>query len=317
MIHPRYSVFLFSAALLLASAACVEYPHDGSDHPTDTDKTLPPFEDFVSPAVPVSRSVIEQEDGYSVEEVRFNSVTVRYWRPDGPGPHPAILMLPGIWGDRYLEDFAETFVKKGFVCLLFPSHRYLEQIRRVSPMKMESLADLIQKQVEESNRLYDWLSTEPEVDPDRSGILGMSIGAILASLLTESNPNVHAAAYVLGGGNLPDIMSSPQGYVKRRVRERIMAENGLSAEEFRRSSEKLLKKVDPLTYAGRLDARRIIMVNGRFDHVIPYQDAEALWSALGKPDWLVIPSGHYTASMFLGYIRKRVTEHFLEQLNPG
>jgi dienelactone hydrolase len=310
-------MFFVSAVLLVNSAACVEYPHDAAVHPADGDKTLPPFEDTVAPAVPVSRSVVEREDGFRVEAVRFDSLSVRVWHPDGPGPHPAILMLPAIWGDRYLESFAETLVRKGFVCLQFPSRRYLERIRRISPMNLESLADLLKRQVEEANRLYDWLSAEPDVDPGRTGILGMSMGAILASLLTESNPRVHAAAYVLGGGNLPDIMSSPRGYVKRRVRERIMSENGMSAEDFRRSSEKLLKTVDPLTYAGRLDARRIFMVNGRFDSVIPYQDAEALWTALGKPDWLVIPSGHYSASMFLGYIRKRVTEHFLEQLHPG
>jgi dipeptidyl aminopeptidase/acylaminoacyl peptidase len=179
------------------------------------------------------------------------------------------------------------------------------------------LADTIKLQVTEAKQLLHWLSAQPSVDPDRIGILGMSIGAIIASLLAESDDHIQAAAYILGGGNLSEIMASPQGYVKRRVREKIMTQNGMTPEEFQKAAAETLKPVDPLTFAGRLEPERIFMVNGRFDDVIPYKNAKELWNALGQPDWLVIPTGHYTASFFMPYIRHRISEHFIQHLLPS
>jgi fermentation-respiration switch protein FrsA (DUF1100 family) len=136
----------------------------------------------------------------------------------------------------------------------------------------------------------------------------------VGSLLTESNDQITAAAYLLGGGNLPEILAAPQGYVKGRIRSRIMLHNGWSTEEFKKEAVTALKSVDPLTYAGRLDAKRILMVNGRFDQVIPYPNARELWEALGEPVWIVLPVGHYTASFFNRYVRYRVAGHFMAEL---
>jgi dienelactone hydrolase len=259
------------------------------------------------------RVIFQQEEHYKVEEVDLGSLNVRYWKPEGEGPFPAILLLPGIWGDRIMAGFAEALVAKGFVCLQLNSQRYLAGLRTAAA-RLDTLAELIRLQVGEGAQLVDWLSRQPSVDPKRIGLLGISLGAIVGSLLTESNDQITAAAYLLGGGNLPEILAAPQGYVKGRIRSRIMLHNGWTTEEFKKEAVTALKSVDPLTYAGRLDAKRILMVNGRFDQVIPYPNARELWEALGEPVWIVLPAGHYTASFFDRYIRYRVAGHFTAQL---
>lgn len=301
--------------LLLSAAACIEYPNR---HRETAGMRTRPILSLQNPGPDyqvIQKTVFHRDDGYIVEEVHLGAMTVRVWQPEGDGPFPAILLLPGIWGDRIISGFAQELVAKGFVCLQFSSQRYLTGLRSAAA-RLDTLAALIQQQVVEAAQLVDWLSRQPSVDPKRIGLLGISLGAIVGTLLTEANQEITAAAYLLGGGNLPEIMISPQGYVKGRIRDRIMLENGWNAEEFKRQAVSALKPVDPLTYAGRLDAARILMVNGRFDKVIPYPNAKELWEALGQPDWIVLPAGHYTASFFDRYIRYRVAQHFLKQLVP-
>lgn len=301
--------------LLFSAAACIEYPNR---HRETSGMRTRPILSLQNPGPEyqvIQKTVFHRDDGYIVEEVHLGAMTVRVWQPEGDGPFPAILLLPGIWGDRIISGFAQELVAKGFVCLQFSSQRYLTGLRSAAA-RLDTLAALIQQQVVEAAQLVDWLSRQPSVDPKRIGLLGISLGAIVGTLLTEADQEITAAAYLLGGGNLPEIMISPQGYVKGRIRDRIMVENGWNAEEFKRQAVSALKPVDPLTYAGRLDAARILMVNGRFDKVIPYPNAKELWEALGQPDWIVLPAGHYTASFFDRYIRYRAAQHFLKQLAP-
>jgi pimeloyl-ACP methyl ester carboxylesterase len=303
----------FIVFLIFSTVGCTEHTYD--PHTDQNPKTEPSSLtiDHAPPLNLITRSVVGREKNFLIEQIQFGSFSARYWHPDGEGFHPAILLLPAIWGDGYMDRLAQDLTERGFACLQFPSHRYLDQLRGLSRMKMDSLAETLRQQVAEAGQVLHWLSTQPGVDPERIGILGTSIGAIIASLLTEADGRIQAAAYLLGGGNLPEIMVAPQGYVKKRVRERIMSENGLTEDEFKKSAVQSLQRVDPLTYAGRLDAGRILMVNGRFDQVIPYDNARELWDALGQPDWVILPAGHYTASFFFRYIRHRVTKHFIEQ----
>ena len=304
----------FLLLIIFVMTACVEYPYDPETAQNIPARAEPLLIDNIPPIPVIARSELEQERTYRLEEIRFPSFSVAYWQPAGAGPHPAILLLPAIWGDRYMNRFARDLVEKGFICVQLPSHRYLDRVRQLHEIELSSLAETIRQQVMETEQLLGWLSTQPSVDPNRIGILGASIGAIIASLLTESDNRIQASAYLLGGGNLSEVMAAPQGYVKKRVRQRIMSQNGMTDEEFQKEAALTLKAVDPLTYAGRLDPSRIFMVNGRFDEVIPYKNAKEFWNALGRPDWLVIPAGHYTASFFLRYIRYRVSQHFIQQL---
>jgi len=309
----RLNQALAFSLLFLSMTACMEYPNRHGAPSVVRTKPILALQDPAPPYEVIQRTTFHQADGHTVEEIYLGSITVRYWQPQGSGPFPAILLLPGIWGDRIISGFAQELVEKGFVCLQFSSQRYLTGLRSAAA-RLDTLAELIRLQVLEGAQLVEWLSRQPAVDPKRIGLLGISLGAIIGTLLTEANSRIEAAAYLLGGGNLPEIMVSPQGYVKGRIRDRIMLENGWSAEEFKQEAITALEPVDPLTYAGRLDSGRILMVNGRFDKVIPYSNARELWEALGQPDWIVLPAGHYTASFFDRYIRYRVARHFIEQL---
>lgn len=301
--------------MLFSAIGCTEYTHTPSAFQSKKPFTLDsPFK-FIPSSSSTTRKVIFKNDDYLIEGVQFESFSAHLWRPIGSGTFPVVLLLPGIWGDRVIVQFAEDLVSKGIASLQLSSGRYLERLRSKPKMNLNVLANMIKHQVIETGEAYHWLSKQAEIDSDRIGILGISIGAIIASLYAETDGNIKAASYLLGGGNLPDIMAAPKGYVKRRLRQRIMIENGLSEEAFKNEALRTLQAVDPLNYTGQIDPARILMVNGRFDQVIPYQNAKELWNALGEPNMVVLPAGHYTASFFMPYVRYRVSKHFLKFLS--
>jgi hypothetical protein len=56
---------------------------------------------------------------------------------------------------------------------------------------------------------------------------------------------------------------------------------------------------DPLTYAPRLVGKRLLMIAGRTDEVIPPASTRALWDAAGRPPITWFDCGHYSAVGFL------------------
>ena len=56
---------------------------------------------------------------------------------------------------------------------------------------------------------------------------------------------------------------------------------------------------DPITYADRLKGKRVLMMAGNVDEVVPPSSARALWEAPGEPPIRWFDCGHYSAAGFL------------------
>src|SRR5207244_8718889 len=104
-------------------------------------------------------------------------------------------------------------------------------------------------------RAAAWLASRPEVDPERLGVAGISLGGIVAALAAAADPTLNRAALVLAGGGLADILwEMPEG-----TRYRVQwAETGRTKADL----ETLTRPFDPLTYAHRLRGKRVLMIAG-------------------------------------------------------
>ena len=70
----------------------------------------------------------------------------------------------------------------------------------------------------------------------------------------------------------------------------------------------LTRPYDPLTYAQGLRGKRVLMIAGRVDEVIPPRSAQDLWKEAGQPEIIWYDCGHYSAVGFLlPAIRQTVT----------
>ena len=54
-------------------------------------------------------------------------------------------------------------------------------------------------------RALRWLAARPEVDADRLGVTGISLGGIVSSLVVSVDPRVRSGALLLAGGDLSKV----------------------------------------------------------------------------------------------------------------
>ena len=165
------------------------------------------------------------------------------------------------------------------------------------------LVAAMRQAVMDVRRAARWLSTRAEVDPNRIGVCGVSLGGFCTAVSAGVDGYFPRVAIVLGGGNLAKVLTHPSEPVKP-LREAI-ARKGLTPQGLR----DLVKPIEPLTYASRLRRSKVLMINARSDEVVPNDCAEALAEAGGaKIKWY--PGTHYTVALFMPVALGRVVAHF-------
>ena len=137
-----------------------------------------------------------------------------------------------------------------------------------------------------------WLAARPDVDPQRLGVSGISLGGIVSSLAAAVDPAIREGAFLLAGGDLSTILwEMPEGAAYRKQ----WIESGRTQQDLKA----LTDPFDPLTYADRLKGKRLMMIAGKVDEVVPPASTLLLWEAAGRPPIHWCDCGHYSA---VGYL---------------
>jgi dienelactone hydrolase len=141
------------------------------------------------------------------------------------------------------------------------------------------------------------LASRGEIDPRQISITGVSLGGIMASMAAGIDGHFARVVPILAGGDLAAMtFHAPE---TRRARQRLLDE-GIDQQKL----GELMAPVEPLNFASRIDPKHCLMINARNDEVIPRECTMALWLAIGKPQLLWVPSGHYSAAWFMPTIKQ-------------
>lgn len=114
------------------------------------------------------------------------------------GPRPAIVFCAGmsLTKEVWLPEYAEHLCERGYVTLNFDYRGFGESggepRRRLLPSR----------QVEDTRNALTYLETRPEVDPERLGVFGMSLGSTVATATAGVDRRVRALVGVGGPGDL-------------------------------------------------------------------------------------------------------------------
>lgn len=227
---------------------------------------------------------------------------------DGDSPQPVVIVLPILGGDHFIsEAFAKALVNRG----LATARLERRPLKLRSAEGPEEVQIRFAEAVRDARRLLDWLETRPEIDPERIGVAGISVGSLMACLLHANDPRISASVLALSGGGLSELLYESHERDVRHFRKRMVEKYELdSFDKFQSWVEPYVASVDPSNFAAALDPRSVLLISGRFDHVIPPARSQELWAALGQPEWVKLPTGHYTAIPFLWYVAGRAVKHF-------
>ncbi|MFN0196469.1 MAG: alpha/beta hydrolase [Planctomycetaceae bacterium] len=241
-----------------------------------------------------------------------NTVHAEYFQPAGPGPFPACVVLHILGGEFPLSQMtANALARKGVAALFIKMPFYGERRSPNSPRRMiardprETVANMTQA-VLDIRRGAAWLSSRQEVDKNRLGVTGISLGGIMSALSAVGEPRFqHVAAY-LGGGQLGEILWDMDRPEVDQFRTEWMNKGGT-----RESFLEMVAPVDPAKYGHLLKSRRILMVNALHDEIIPKASTLALYEAVDRQAELVwLDAGHITAAAFLYGETERITRFF-------
>jgi len=254
---------------------------------------------------------VRDTPGYTVSKLRFpspietpdaanNTVHGEYFRPKGGGRRPAVVVLHILGADFALSRyFAARLADRGVAALFLKLPYYGERkpdggTQRFLSTDVGRSTLSMRQGICDVRRGATWLAGRPEVDPDKLGVTGISLGGITSALATAVDPALNRGVFLLAGGGLDDLLWEMDEPEARRYRTRWLAEGRTRAD-----LKALTTPLDPLTYADRLVGKKILMMAGNVDEVVPPSSARALWLASGRPSIRWFDSGHYSSAGFL------------------
>lgn len=256
--------------------------------------------------MPLNARVVEREETptYVREKVVFDGV--RDSRVPGylglpktvTGPYPCILLIDGITGSksRWWEDDSwphgglatKELLTAGFAVLALDAQYHGERIgandyespgRMVERQWYNRMREMILQTTVEHRRAIDYLATRHEIDPERIGLLGHSMGGIIVFALNASEPRVTASV----AGLTPLNIWGP----------------------------KEMAVISPFNFARAVGQRPFLMLMGRSDPFYSVSEAALLLEMIeGRPKELTFyESGHRLPEEYVAKVLQWFQEH--------
>lgn len=238
-----------------------------------------------------------------------NTVHAEYFRPLSEGKHPGVIVLHILGGDFDLSRLVARQLASNGVAALFIKLPYYGprkepgvDIAMVDTNPHQTVKGFNQA-VLDIRRGAAWLAAQEEVDPEQLGITGISLGGITTSLAAAGEPRFKKVCPILAGGDIVRVSAeSPEAAV---FREKWIADGGTIEELV-----EVLRPIDPVTHAERVKGRKIMMINARYDEVVPPACTESLWHAFGEPEIHWYDAGHYSFARFIFDALGKATRFF-------
>jgi len=185
-------------------------------------------------------------------------------------PVPVTLLQHGAGGSKrapYIEATAGPWAMRGLAVasIDFPLHgersdAKLSKLLTGGVGTLDGLwVDVHRRALIDLARTVDAIASLAEIDGERVGYAGFSLGSILGTAFCAADPRPRAAVFALGGGGLGPATLDPAGYV------------------------------------ARIAPRPVLFVNAEGDTTIPRSAAEALHAAASEPKLVRWFQGTHTA----------------------
>ncbi|MBC7326653.1 hypothetical protein H5T87_00870 [bacterium] len=258
---------------------------------------------------------MEQRRNFTIYKLSFESPYQTIWEENNrvivylfspPNPRGKVLVFHTL-GTKNLDiekEICRRFAQLGYegAAIVLPFHleRCPKGLRNgwgftASPKLLKE--STIQSVADARSFLDFWCG-----ENERVAVIGLSLGAIIGVLTMAVDERITTGVFILGGGNIPLLL--PHSIIF-----------SLRSYKWRKEELEELDEIDPLKYAHLILPRKVLMVNGRLDLVIPYNSSYSLWVAMGKPEIKWLWCGHYGALFIKDKILRKVLKFIIENHN--
>jgi dienelactone hydrolase len=163
------------------------------------------------------------------------------------------------------------------------------------------LNDAVRQAIYEIHVVSGWLRRQTEAP---LGLLGLSLGGYLASLMAGLRSDLDFV--------IPMVPPACMGDLAWRFFSRSRRYRGNASPAFSREELRAAYRVhSPLSYPRRVDKRRILILAGRGDQIVPPEHPHALWRHWDEPEiyWF---SGSHLAPFRRGRLARALLRHIAE-----
>ena len=318
--HMDFRVLFKSVLLsgLLFFSSCVHYRCDPTySGPSKRNAEMLEYYSYPKQTIDAKVEKIERRKKYIIERIEFPSalnvfgtenIRFDYYMQKKTGKFPTLLVLPITGGiDFSVKSFARHFASNGFNCAVVHNREF----NLKDTESAEEVENYFRQTVLDNRQVMDYIVERKEVDENRLGCIGFSLGGIKASLISGVDKRLKCCILCLAGGSIADIaLLSKEQDIRDYIRE--LMKRGISPEAILiELSEKV--ETDPLELAKYIDARNVLMYIARFDQVVPRKCGDRLWEAIGKPEMIYLFSGHYSSFVYLPCVESESLSFFTKK----
>jgi 2,6-dihydroxypseudooxynicotine hydrolase len=226
------------------------------------------------------------------------SLPAYFRRPDGPGPHPCVIMVCGLDSVKEQEtEWEETLLKRGMATLSFDGPGQGEMWHRMK-MRPDYEAAVV--------ALVDYLETRDEIDAARIGLLGHSMGGHFGARAAAREQRLAAAVLLAGFFELRpwDEMSV---FMRAGLQHIFGAASEAEARELARQ----------LTLEGVAGDVRcpLLIIHGAKDTLLSLEEAQRLAAATTCPtELLVFPEGNHACNNIVYKVHPAAADWLADRL---
>ena len=257
-----------------------------------------------------------------------------YFEPVNQEHAPLAILIHG-WGNSVLpfKWMVPGLLRRGIACFILylpfhPSRLPAEMKSHLSHLTPDEWFTGYQMAVTDVRRVIDWATQNGHIIHQQITVIGLSLGAIVASMAMGIDQRIKAGVFIVHGGNTGKIMqtNSVSSFGKRyRIPNETYQDNQKNyADYLLEVANKGFENVkpalrtyliDPLTYAPMLKGRPILMINARWDEIMPQETSADFWKACGRCERVIFPATHATIWVWYPFIIRRINRFLKSSLH--
>ncbi|MBI5166224.1 MAG: alpha/beta fold hydrolase [candidate division NC10 bacterium] len=246
--------------------------------------------------------------GWNYEEISIKTVdglSLSGWFIPGSRGGPVVILAHGLGaGKSDLVDFAPFLYKGGYNVLLFDFRAHGKSDGSSTSFGYHEQKDL--------SAAIDFLKARKDVDPQRIGVLGLSLGGAVAILAAAQLKEIRAVAVEGVYASFPETVTRHL-YLAYRLPKFPFTH--LALWTFSLLFKVDIDRISPIESIGRISPRPLFIIAGGKDERMTPEEAWRLYQAAGEPKelWVVPGAGHLEARAVAGPEYERRVLYFFNK----